>query len=79
MAKAILEFDLNDSEDRDEHNRMLRSLDMVLMVWDFDNYLRGKIKHGELEQGEYKAYVAIREELYSMMNSRNISLDDLVH
>jgi len=79
MAKATLEFDLTDPDDVDEHKRMLKSLDIVLFLWEFDNYLRGKLKHGDLPEGGYKALDEAREEFYDLMNKRNISLDELLH
>lgn len=34
MAKAILEYDLNDPDDRMEHLRATQSLNMALALWD---------------------------------------------
>ena len=34
MAKAILEFDLNDSDDVMAHMRAVKSLDMASVLWE---------------------------------------------
>ena len=79
MAKAILEFDLNEPDDRDEHTLMLRSLDLCLVLWDMDQYLRTQIKYNDnLTDGEYKAFDEARTKLYEIMNERSISLDNLM-
>jgi hypothetical protein len=79
MAKAILEFDLNEPDDRDEHNRMLRSLDIVLVLWDIDQYLRSQTKYNEnLTQEQWDALDQTRTKFYEIMNERNVSLDELL-
>jgi hypothetical protein len=78
MAKAILEFDLTEPGDVNEHYRMVKSLDLVLFLWDFDNYMRGKLKHGDLPEGGYKVLDEARKEFYDLMNQRNISLNELL-
>ena len=34
MATATLTFDLTDTDDRQEHLRCVKSLDMALVIWD---------------------------------------------
>ena len=80
MAKAILEFDLNEPDDRDEHNRMIRSLDILLALWDIDQYLRSQTKYNEnLTQEQWDTLDQTRTKFYEIMNERNISFDDLLH
>lgn len=81
MAKAILEFDLNDSDDAETHKRMLKSLDMMLVLWDFDNYLRGQLKYNEegLTGDQYDVLDKARAKLYEILNERNISFDELLN
>ena len=38
--KATLNFDLTDVDDREEHFRCVKSLDMALALYDMSNYLR---------------------------------------
>lgn len=79
MAKAILEFDLTDPDDLASHMRAVKSLDLALALWDIDQHLRSKLKYDEtLSQEVYDSLDAAREKLYEIMNSRGISLDDLL-
>ena len=80
MAKAILEFDLSEPDDASEHMRMIKSLDLTLVLWDMDQYLRTRLKYEEsISDEEYKAVEAAREKLYELMNARSVSLDDLMN
>jgi hypothetical protein len=73
MATATLTYDLNDPDDRIAHLRAVMSLDLVLMMWKYDQHLRSEYKHG----GNEEAY-AYREKFIQMMNEYNIDLDQLL-
>ncbi len=80
MAKAILEFDLSEPDDVSVHKRMIKSLDILLVLWDMDQYLRARLKYEDnISEDEYKAVDAAREKLYELMNERSVSLDDLMN
>lgn len=81
MAKAILEFDLDEPGDVDFHKRCIKSLDLVLVLDEIDKYLRTQLKYNEdgLTQEAYDALEKAREEFYRLLNERNISLDELVY
>lgn len=82
MAKAILEYNLDERDDIEAHLRAVKSLDMALVLWDMDQYLRAKMKYGnndsELSDDAYKALEDAREELREFMSSRGINLDELI-
>lgn len=80
MAKAILEFDLNEPEDRDEHSRMIKSLDLVIALWEIDQYLRSQTKYAPdtMSDEVYDALDKARSEFYRILNEHNISLDNLL-
>lgn len=79
MAKAILEFDLNEPEDIEAHKRAIKSLDLVLALWDIEQYLRSQIKYNEsLTQEAYDALEKVRDEYYAILNKYNISHDELM-
>jgi hypothetical protein len=82
MAKAILEFNLDDHEDKMAHLRAIKALDMALALWDMDQYFRSQMKYGnndcELSDDAYKALEEAREELREFMSSRGINLDELI-
>ena len=80
MAKAILEFDLNEPDDASEHMRMLKSVDILVVLWGREQYLRSRLKYEDnISDNEYKAVEAAREKLYELMNARSVSLDDLMN
>jgi hypothetical protein len=74
--KAILEFDLQDIEDRIEHQRMLKSTDLQLALWDMSQELRKKVKYApdDLSEDTYKAYEEIQDIFYGILNQYNIDL-----
>lgn len=81
MAEGILKFDLNDSDDRMAHLRAVKSLDLALTLWDMEQYLRSKTKYApdSMSTETFDAFETARTELYDIMNSRGISLDDLIN
>ena len=46
--KAILEFDLPD--DREEYERANAATKLCGFIWDYENYLRGEVKHNGLDE-----------------------------
>ena len=78
MAKAILEFDLNDPDDTQAHLRCVKSLDLVLFIFKIEGELRSKLKHGNLTDVEYAILDKFRENFYEEMNERGINIDDLI-
>ena len=75
--KAVLEFDLQDIEDRIEHQRMLKAKDMSIALWDMSQELRKKVKYApdDLSEDTYKAYEEIQDIFYGILNQNNIDLD----
>jgi hypothetical protein len=73
MATGTLTFNLDDHEDEVAHLRAVKALDLVLVLWDMDQYLRAQYKYADKEE----AY-AHREKLQELLRERGISLDDLL-
>ena len=75
--KAVLEFDLQDLEDRIEHQRMLKAKDMSIALWDMSQELRKKVKYApdDLSEDTYKAYEEIQDIFYEIINQHNIDLE----
>ena len=71
--KATLEFNL--PEDREEHLRAVNSLELYLSLWDIDQYVREKMKYGNLEEDKYEIYEEIRNQLYEIMDQYNVKLN----
>jgi len=73
MAKAIMEYNLNETEDIKAHLRAVKSLDMAITLWDIDQLLRHEVKYNGNEVAE-----KIREEIRQIMSIHNIDLDELM-
>jgi hypothetical protein len=80
--EAILKFNLDEHDDEQAHLRCVKALDMALILWNMDQYLRSKMKYGNkdsmLSDDAYKALEDAREELREFMSSRGINLDELI-
>jgi hypothetical protein len=75
--EAILKFDLNDPDDKREHQRMLKSIDMQMALWDISQELRSKVKYppDSMSEDEYKAWEQAQEMFYRIINEYTINLD----
>lgn len=80
MAKAILEFDLNEPDDVEAHKRAVKSLDMAIALWDIDQYLRAQTKYApdSMPQEAYDALLEAREKFYQILNERGINMDKIL-
>lgn len=77
--RAILEFDLDKEEDVVRHKTCVQAAELVYALWDIDQYLRKETKYNEsLTEEAYDALDKAREQLYSILNSKNINLDELI-
>lgn len=78
--KAILEFNMDEFDDVVAHKRATKSLDVLLVLYDFDQHLRSELKYNEnLSEEEYEKLDKLRDKLYEIMNERNVSLDELLN
>ena len=85
MAKAILEFNLNDYDDNMAHKRAVKSTDLALALWEIEMNLRKKLER-ELESKELKnedveVYDVIDMCMENIMNTirdHNIDVEDLI-
>jgi hypothetical protein len=81
MAKATLEFDLNDPDDIMHHLRAVKSTDLVLALWEFA-YNTKKGIGWEIEQKKLDPYDTLDkvfEKFWEKMEERGIKLDDLIN
>lgn len=72
--KAILEFNL--PEDAEEHANCLQGRAAKAALWDLDQFLRGRIKHGEMSDDARAAYTDAREALHNALSDHGITLSD---
>jgi hypothetical protein len=73
MAKATLEFNL--PEETVEHRLAVNANNYYAVLWDIDQYLRSKLKHGDLTESEYVVLEKTREELHNLMNTYNVTFE----
>ena len=73
MAKATLEFDLNDPDDSILHLRYIKSTDILLALHEFDQHLRSESKYRDNEEAE-----KLREKFWEILGDNNISIDELL-
>lgn len=85
MAKATLEYDLNDYDDKMAHKRAVKSTDLALALWEIQINLRKRLER-ELESKEFKnedvdVYDVIdicMEKIIGTITDHNIDIDDLI-
>lgn len=81
--KAILEFDLNDSDDEIAHKRCIKSTDMAIILFEILHNLEGVLEN-ELKNmkkgstpldGAGLVFKRIRE----LVDEQNIMMDDIIN
>jgi len=77
--KAVLKFQL--PEETREFECASKSLELVLALWDMDQYLRNKMKYESENMSEevYKTHEEIRSHLINLMEERGLNFDFLMH
>lgn len=80
MAKAILKYDLNDPDDRMDHLRALKSLDLSLVIWEFYyNVKKGMESRIEEENLDgYETLDALYKKFQDILDEHSIDIDDYV-
>ena len=86
MAKAILEFDLNDPDDAIAFKRANKALDMACVLFEIQNNFRKKCMR-ELEAKEefglkleaYDGVQLVLENLHTLLQEHNIDTDEIIH
>ena len=78
--KGILEFDLDERFDVEAHKRAVKSLDLAMVLYDMDQYLRSQTKYApdSMSQEVYDALQETRDKLHEIMSERSINLDELI-
>ncbi len=85
MAKATLEFDLNDFDDKMAHKRAVKSTDLALALWEIEMNLRKKLERGleakEMKNEDVEVYDVIdmcMENILDTIRDHNIDIEDLI-
>lgn len=80
MAKAILEFDLNEPDDIQEHRRVIKSLDLALAIWDIVHNTKKGLEWSldEKEVDKYETLEMVYDRIHEILNQYHIDIDDLI-
>jgi hypothetical protein len=70
--KAVLEFNL--PEERQEFDNANQGTTMKYLLYKHLEFLRGKLKHGELSDEQYDAYKDCRDNLNKSLIEENIDV-----
>jgi hypothetical protein len=70
--KGILEFNL--PEDAAAFKEAQKGTDYLCALQDYDNYLRGRLKHEDLTKNVREALQAARDKLFEELKDRGLEL-----
>ncbi len=80
MAKAILEFDLNELDDRMAHLRAVKSLDMAMALWDITHNtkkgLEWSLEGKDIDK--YEVLELVFDKIYEILDEHNVRTDELI-
>jgi len=68
--KATLKFDL--PEEENEFNAALKGKKLAIAVWEFDSYLRNKVKYEDRNE-----FQEVRDKLWECLADNSITDEDL--
>jgi hypothetical protein len=71
--KAKLIFDL--PEESHEWENALQGSKMRSTLWEYDQWLRSKIKYEDLNDEQYQVYQGCRDHLRTLLIENNIDID----
>lgn len=66
--KAYLKFDLSNPDDAQEFKSCTKTSDMIFVICELKNYLRGQLKYAELTDEQYKTTEQIRDKLIELLS-----------
>ena len=86
MAKATLEFDLNDPDDKMAHLRCVKSTDMAIALFEIEMNLKKKMER-ELEAKEmrgetvdpYDSIQMIMDYIFETIHENGINIEELIN
>ena len=80
MSKANLTFDLNDSDDRIEFERMMKARDMAMVLWEIDmNGYRKFTKYNDRQDGAYQEGIEeVFEYFRALLTHHDIDIEQLI-
>jgi hypothetical protein len=80
MAKATLEFDLNEQDDKTAHLRAVKSLDMASFIFQLVSNEKKSIMH-QLDNRDMKDWEVVHlvfDRIHDLLQEHNIDIDELI-
>ena len=80
MSKATLTFDLNDSDDRMDFERMMKAKDMAMLLWEIEmNGYRKFTKYNERQEEAYQEGIEeVFEYFRALLSHHEIDIEQLI-
>lgn len=82
MAKAILEFDLNDHDDRMAHLRCVKSTDMAIVLFEITHNLKKKCERicesMEADSDQHDGVYTTFQQISELLDEHGINMDELI-
>jgi len=80
MSKANLTFDLDDSDDRMEFERMMKARDMAMALWELDmNGYRKFTKYNDRQEAAYQEGIEeVFEYIRELLKEHQIDVEQLI-
>jgi len=80
MSTATLTFDLNDSDDRVDFERMMKAKDMAMLLWEIDmNGYRKFTKYNDRQEGAYQEGIEeVFEYFRALLSHHEIYIEELI-
>lgn len=79
MAKATLEFNLDNIDDKNAHLRAIKSFDMAGALWDITHNTKKSLEWAMdgKEMDKYDALDMVFQKIYEILDEHNINTDEL--
>jgi hypothetical protein len=72
MPKIIIEFS---AEEQEEANTAINGWRYWSVIWDFQQFLRSEMKHGDLSDIQYVCYEKIRTKLFELIEDHKAVIE----
>lgn len=84
MAKAIIEYDLADSDDLIEFNRANKATDMAMCIWHISYNLKKEItrileNNPNSKDSDFELLDTIFDKIYQNIDEHGIRVDDIIN
>ena len=76
MAKATIEYNLDEHGDQMAFNRAMKSTDMAFVLFELTTNLRKKLR--EMDELDYETSSFIFKQIRELMEDHSINIDELI-